>query len=64
MLESQGSCCVICRDPFGQPYVDHNHATGAVRALLCQKCNTLLGMARESPIILSAAIGYLEAHRG
>lgn len=48
MLERQEGRCAICRgeDPggrFGRFAVDHDHATGAVRGLLCMMCNTTLG---------------------
>src|SRR5262249_13427810 len=43
--------------------IDHDHATGEVRGLLCHPCNSLLGYARENPDILQAAIQYLAQHR-
>jgi hypothetical protein len=39
--------------------IDHNHETGDFRGILCLKCNTLLGMARESLTILENAAKYL-----
>lgn len=42
--------------------VDHNHITGKVRELLCQKCNAVLGMSRESIEILLSAIDYIRRH--
>jgi hypothetical protein len=42
-------------------YVDHDHATGAIRGLLCARCNTALGQFGESPELLGRAIRYLEA---
>lgn len=62
MLERQGHACAICREGFGdrQPRVDHDHATGRVRGLLCNSCNSLLGYARESRVRLAAAAAYLE----
>lgn len=66
MLERQGGLCAICRrKPVGGGvlHVDHCHATGVVRALLCTKCNTLIGLADENPDTLRAAIDYLSAPR-
>ena len=40
--------------------VDHCHATGTVRGILCGKCNLLLGHAFDSVEILQSAIDYLE----
>ena len=68
MFYLQQGCCAICGNPetnllHGQPRrlaVDHNHSTGEVRALLCTKCNALLGYADEDSEILSKAIEYLE----
>jgi len=40
--------------------IDHNHETGEFRGILCNRCNALLGMAKDSARILARAIGYLE----
>lgn len=63
MLVEQGGRCLVCgSDQWGKkgPSVDHCHATGKVRGLLCSKCNTMIGLAKEDPVILAAAIEYLK----
>ena len=40
--------------------IDHDHASGELRDLLCSGCNVGLGAFREDPQRLSRAIGYLE----
>lgn len=67
MLSSQNNCCAICKNPFvgsghdqTSPCIDHNHITGKVRALLCHKCNKLLGYVNEKTIIFKNAVNYLE----
>ena len=61
MLETQGNSCDICAKSFEdfQPVVDHDHETGAVRAVLCTNCNTGLGQFFDDPEILKKAIDYL-----
>lgn len=61
MLAEQSGVCLICGDaPDGKPlFVDHCHATGAVRGLLCTQCNTGLGMFGDDPSRLLAAAAYL-----
>ena len=44
--------------------VDHDHATGRVRGLLCSHCNTALGLVRDNPQTLRSLADYLEAGRG
>jgi hypothetical protein len=65
MSKKQGALCKICRGPpdKGKPlYVDHCHATGNVRGLLCNNCNQLLGKARDNIEILEEAIKYLKEY--
>lgn len=63
-FQLQDGRCAICRQtqPGTALSVDHNHATGAVRELLCGACNLLIGNARESADTLRAACKYLERH--
>lgn len=69
MKAEQGGVCAICggtgarADSDGELVVDHDHKTGAVRALLCNLCNTGIGALRDDPVILAAAIRYLERHK-
>lgn len=65
MLKNQDNKCVICENEFKNSkniHVDHNHTTGAVRDLLCSKCNTALGMFYENVKSLENAIKYLKKH--
>lgn len=63
--EACGACQVCGTVPTGKgPYrslnVDHDHATGKVRGLLCAACNKALGYARDNPQILRKLANYLE----
>lgn len=68
LLAFQGGGCAICgktREQEGRHLaVDHDHITGAVRGLLCCKCNhRLIGKHRlglDSPRLLRAAADYLD----
>jgi hypothetical protein len=65
LLVEQNGLCQVCRKPRSEKRalaVDHCHATGAIRGLLCDRCNHLLGHARDSVEILRSAIEYLEQH--
>lgn len=61
MLEAQGGVCAICR-VAPAAHVDHDHSTGAVRALLCFNCNGGLGQFRDDPAVLQAAVFYVQHH--
>lgn len=45
MLKDQQGVCAICGSPPGNYRldVDHDHAAGQTRALLCRRCNVALG---------------------
>lgn len=64
-LTQRGVCAICERPPRGYKNlaVDHDHATGAVRGLLCQTCNAALGSFGDAPRLLQRAIDYLTEHR-
>lgn len=43
--------------------VDHDHATGVVRGLLCSSCNVALGLAKDNPITLERLANYLRGQK-
>jgi hypothetical protein len=62
MLIKQNSCCATCDFIFKRRtdvQVDHCHATGVVRGLLCANCNRALGMVKDSIVRLQKLIDYL-----
>ena len=60
LLAKQGGVCGICRKPPQEPLcVDHFHATGRMRGLLCRKCNTVLGSYDDDVSLMAAGIAYL-----
>jgi hypothetical protein len=69
MAHAQGKVCAICQTPldifgFRGYAIDHDHASGKVRGLLCDNCNAALGRWRDDAMILKRAIAYLEAANG
>lgn len=65
MLAGQNNRCAICRSPewggkHNVPHVDHDHASGIVRGLLCDNCNNGLGRFRDDSARLRDAAVYLE----
>ena len=73
MLVEQNSLCAICHKPetrrnkAGRVHglcVDHDHATGLVRGLICHRCNAAIGYADDSPEMLMAMSAYLLRSRG
>jgi hypothetical protein len=59
---AQDDRCAICGDPEPQ-HLDHDHETGRIRRLLCQRCNHGLGLFRDDPYLLRVAALYVTGHR-
>jgi len=69
MFVEQNGVCAICQKPESAKSpagdvkwlsVDHDHATKAVRGLLCSGCNHTLGHAGDDSAVLRAAADYLD----
>lgn len=69
MYAEQGGTCAICRQPeklvrrgvLQELSVDHCHATGRVRGLLCHDCNLGIGKLGEDSDRITAAAEYVRA---
>lgn len=69
LVSAQNGACAGCLRPYAalplangrseRLYVDHDHATGKVRGLLCMECNTILGLAHDDPVVLERLDLYL-----
>jgi len=57
----QDDRCAICGDS-GPQHLDHDHVTGEIRQLLCQRCNHGLGLFRDDPALLHLAAFYVKGH--
>jgi hypothetical protein len=62
LLDSQGGCG-ICGKALTerQMRVDHCHATGVVRGILCNTCNTALGYLGDTANALERAARYINS---
>ena len=72
MVEAQAGLCAICAEPerrvakngeLQRLSVDHCHATGAVRGLLCDDCNVAISRVRDNPEIADTIAAYLRKTR-
>ena len=63
LVLNQKGRCAICKKTVGDALrVDHDHETGKIRALLCNNCNTAIGLLEENTETLANAIEYLKQH--
>lgn len=59
LVDWQDGRCAVCGKHVSDLVLDHDHATGLVRGLLCRSCNTLEGTHLEPGTIFSL---YRERH--
>ena len=60
MLLKQAGLCAICCEHLISPRIDHDHVTGKVRGLLCNRCNTRLAPLEDAAFRIRAQ-AYLAA---
>ena len=60
-LDRQQGVCAACGvTPTRNLDVDHDHETGAMRGLLCNSCNRLVGVIEKDPVKFRGLVAYLE----
>jgi hypothetical protein len=65
MLKKQKGTCAICDqvNKSGKRLaVDHDHASGQIRGLLCTNCNSIVGKVYDSQAFVDRLIKYLRVH--
>jgi len=70
LLKKQDELCAICKEEertidgrtglIKRLAVDHNHKTGKVRGLLCNRCNRVIGYLGESNDLIEKIEKYLK----
>jgi hypothetical protein len=67
MLKSQDYKCLVCGKEHQEAdkkrlVVDHCHNTNKIRGLLCNNCNTALGLLYENTSIIESLKSYVLSH--
>jgi hypothetical protein len=65
LADEQMKRCAVCNHKPDEwdLCVDHDHVTGAVRGLLCARCNMGIGQFRDNPTFLHSAADYLSRNK-
>lgn len=68
LFNKQGQRCAACLAALDintgdrDVHLDHNHSTGAVRGIVCKKCNSIVGLCGENPVTLARIAQYIRRH--
>ena len=64
IIRKNNGLCPICRTDRPDMWwtVDHCHRTGKIRDVICDKCNKMLGLAKDNPFTLLTAAHYVSNH--
>lgn len=67
MWKNQRGVCAICEGlpggRSGRLHIDHDHQTEALRELLCNRCNLVLGNIQDDVAMLEKLIAYIKKHQ-
>lgn len=66
LLDKQNGVCAICHKATWNkkgPCIDHDHASGKVRGILCYACNSALGFIKDDLKTLKSMMDYLRANK-
>ena len=55
--------CQICDKVLDKKCIDHCHSSNKVRGVLCNNCNTALGLVGDNISTLETMIKYLQKHQ-
>ena len=67
-MKVQAGACATCQKPFDwsdkqtKPHIDHCHESKKVRGILCNRCNTVLGLVDDRSALLASLAEYLKCH--
>jgi peptide subunit release factor 1 (eRF1) len=62
-LKSSSNCEICNIDlSWSDRYIDHNHKTGAVRGILCPRCNSVLELFEQSDHLIEHILEYLKKY--
>jgi hypothetical protein len=62
-LNEQNGVCAICSKECTRALaIDHNHTTGQLRGLLCNKCNRGIGYLNDDVNLVQKAMEYLKRY--
>lgn len=64
MVEAVDGKCEICGGDQESMCVDHDHASGKVRGVLCRRCNRAIGQLGDTADHLKKAVAYLSRFEG
>ena len=59
LIEESNGKCTICNQEMKKICLDHDHSSGKFRGLLCNNCNTALGLVGDNTHTLQSMIEYL-----
>lgn len=72
LLIKQNGKCSICEKDISldlhksdrsRAIVEHNHETGKVRSLTCQRCNVVIGSIENNQNLIKKVIKYIKIHQ-